>query len=151
MPITSERRQADDRRTLPELHPIQQRTGERRGDERRDAPRIRRPFSVRARPDAQWVACEGDLSLDGAYLCTTEDPVADTVEVRFRLPDLLDPVTVTGRVVRTELVQMIHGKTDREMLGVQVLFDDIPVAAQLSLARFLEFELRLQQSRIGFL
>ncbi len=103
----------------------------RKGDERRDSPRVPMSFGVRrAGSEAPFESHEGDLSLGGcAFRGAVLEPGAN-IELRFRLPNFPAELNVRGEVlVGTELGV---GSATR------VRFIDIPVEAELAIARHLD-------------
>jgi hypothetical protein len=103
----------------------------RKNDERRESPRVPMGFWVRrAGSEGPFETHEGDLSLGGcSFRGAVLEPGAQ-IELRFRLPAFPAELYVKGEVlVGTELGV---GSATR------VRFLDIPVEAELAIARHLD-------------
>lgn len=102
-----------------------------KSDERRDSPRVPMTFWVRrAGSEGPFESHEGDLSLGGcAFRGAVLEPGAQ-IELRFRLPNFPAELHIRGEVlVGTEL---------GVGAATRVRFQDIPVEAELAIARHLD-------------
>lgn len=145
MPTSSERRSTNPRRhRLEPSEPLQRTKKDRRTGERRSMPRAIKRVRVLcggADLSAEYVS---DLSLEGASFHLGRALPSNDVELRFRLPDVLDELRIQGTVVRTQ------GDVSRgEPLAVHVRFGPVDVKQELALARFLQEEARLSESRLS--
>ncbi|NVJ22669.1 MULTISPECIES: PilZ domain-containing protein [Myxococcus] len=107
-----------------------------KAEDRRDSPRIPMRLKVRrAGSSADFEARDGDLSLGG---CAWNGPGLEAgakVEVRFTLPILPDEVEARGEV--------LHVTDGPQGPAAHVRFEDLPVEAELAIARHLD-DMRLQ-------
>jgi hypothetical protein len=100
-------------------------------DDRRDSGRIPIPLLVRdAALGGSFEPYEGNLGLGGVWFDAFHPPVGSRVEVRFILPGAPGEIRVVGEVLR------VSREGDR--FGAHVRFVDIPLEAELAIARFLE-------------
>ncbi|WP_338864257.1 PilZ domain-containing protein [Myxococcus stipitatus] len=102
-----------------------------KAEDRRDSPRIPMRLKLRrAGSSADFEEREGDLSLGG---CAWNGPGLEAgaqVEARFKLPILPDEVEAKGEVLH--VTEGPQGPT------VHVRFADMPVEAELAIARHLD-------------
>ena len=102
---------------------------ERRGDERRDSPRVEVALDVRE-PGRKSRACLGDLSVGGASFVVGEPLSGDTVELMFNLPTYVGPIVATAVVVGRQTVP--KGQK------LSVVFVDLDVEAELAIAQWFD-------------
>ena len=120
-------RRGEDRRSFDALGEPLSRKQERRGDDRRDAPRaLRRVWLVDPLEPGIPKAFEGELSLEGASFEALYPPVSPSVEVCFRVG--AEEVHLNAKVSRVEGTR------------VTLVFDE-DVSTELKLARWLESQL----------
>lgn len=102
-----------------------------KSDERRDSPRVPMSFWVRrAGSEGAFDSHEGDLSLGGcAFRGAVLEPGAQ-IELRFRLSTLPDELQVRGEVLTGTEVGLAA--------ATRVRFLDMPVEAELAIARYLD-------------
>jgi hypothetical protein len=99
-------------------------------DERRDSGRV--PIRLMVRDlglGGSFDERPGNLSLGGAYFTEGHPPVGTRVELRFILPGAGE-IRATGEVLRVT--------REGGVFGTHVRFLDLPVEAELTIARFLE-------------
>lgn len=99
-------------------------------EERRDSRRI--PIRLLVRDLAlggSFEPYDGNLALGGVCYEATHPPVGRRVEVRFLVPDA-DEIRAVGEVVRVS--------RDGARFAAHVKFVDIPLDAELAVARFLQ-------------
>ena len=105
--------------------------GERaRTADRRDSRRV--PIRVMVREAALGGSFEersGNLSLGGVYFTEGHPPAGTRVELRFLLPGEPE-VRVRGEILRVT--------RDGVAFGAHVRFEELPLEAELAIARFLE-------------
>jgi hypothetical protein len=105
-----------------------QQTGE--GD-RRDSDRVPIHLLVRdAALGGSFEPYDGNLALGGVYYDAFHPPTGSKVEVRFLVPGARDEVRATGEVLRVS--------REGPRFGAHVKFVDIPLEAELAIARFLQ-------------
>jgi hypothetical protein len=100
-------------------------------DERRDSRRV--PIRLLVRDVAlggSFDEYEGNLALGGVYFDALHPPVGSRVEVRFLVPGAPEEVRAVCEVLRVS-------QQDRRF-GAHVKFVDIPLDAELAIARFLQ-------------
>jgi hypothetical protein len=100
-------------------------------DDRRDSDRV--PFRFAVRETTQGGSFEerdGNLSIGGVYFSGQHPPAGSAVEVRFFLPGYATEVRARGQVIRVSRAD--------EQFGLHVKFTEIPLDAELALARFLQ-------------
>jgi hypothetical protein len=100
-------------------------------DDRRDSGRT--PIQLLVRDVAlggSFEPYEGNLGLGGVWFDAYHPPVGSRVEVRFLLPGLTGEVRAQGEVLR------VSREGDR--FGAHVKFVDLPLEAELAIARFLQ-------------
>lgn len=136
--MSKERRSNIDRRHLnlvPE--PLERYSERRKDDERRTSPRAPlRLWVVDPGESGVPAVHEGEVGLGGASWWTRYPPLAGKVDIHFRLPEGYELKT------RAEVVRVIEDGVDHR---VQVKFTDLPVKAELALARWLESKVRLSK------
>lgn len=111
-----------------------------RGEDRRDSPRVPMRLRVRrAGGSEDFETRDGDLSLGGCAWHGAGLEAGARVEVRFSLPMLPDEVEATG-----EVLQVTHGPQGP---AAHVRFVDLPVEAELAIARHLDDVLRQRGGR----
>ncbi|MCP3058091.1 PilZ domain-containing protein [Myxococcus sp. K38C18041901] len=102
-----------------------------KAEDRRDSPRIPMRLKVRrVGSSAEFETREGDLSIGG---CAWNGPGLEAgaqVEVRFHLPILPDEVEARGEV--------LHVTNGPQGPAAHVRFVDLPVEAELAIARHLD-------------
>jgi hypothetical protein len=130
-----DRRSRIDRRRLNLVPEALERFAERRADERRTSPRVPQRLWV-VDPNEHGVpqVHEGEIGLGGASWWTRYPPLAERVDVHFRLPD--------GFEFRTR-AHVLRVLDDGEDHRVQVRFTDVGLKDELALARYLESRVRL--------
>ncbi|MCP3144069.1 PilZ domain-containing protein [Pyxidicoccus xibeiensis] len=106
-----------------------------KAEDRRDSPRVPMRLRVRrAGNSGPFESQEGDLSLGGCAWQGSGLEAGAKVEVRFKLPILPDEVEATGEVLQVS--QGAQGPL------AHVRFLDLPVEAELAIARHLDDVLR---------
>ncbi len=138
--LTSPERRVSSRRSPQQAvkEPLQRRR-ERRGGERRDAPRARRMVSITDRGTGETVHVEAFLSLEGLSWSSPIRTVSNSVDVTLELPDLLAPLHLTAKVDRVP----------RKTAGryrLHARFPELSLKNELGLARFLEHRARVQEA-----
>ncbi|MCE9667460.1 PilZ domain-containing protein [Myxococcus stipitatus] len=102
-----------------------------KAEDRRDSPRIPMRLKLRrAGSSADFEAKEGDLSLGGCAWQGAGLEAGAQVEVRFNLPALPDEVEARGEV--------LHVTDGPQGPAAHVRFVDLPVEAELAIARYLD-------------
>lgn len=111
--------------------------------DRRDSPRLLMRFEVRSSETDAFVACDGDVSLGGAFYVAQEPPLPGPLEVRIQIPGspLGEGTTVTcgAEVVRT------HRSGDGTW-GVHLAFRGLSLEDERALARFIDSYLQEKAS-----
>ena len=100
-------------------------------DERRESRRV--PIELLVRDSATGGSFEpyhGNLSLGGVYFDAYHPPSGSRVEVRFLVPGAREEVRAVGEVLRIS--------RDGARFGAHVRFVEIPLEAELAIARFLQ-------------
>ncbi len=101
------------------------------GDERRDSDRVPIRLLVRdAALGGSFEPYEGNLALGGVWFDAFHPPVGSRVELRFLVPGSPGEIQAVGEVLR------ISREGDR--FGAHVKFVEIPLEAELAIARFLQ-------------
>jgi hypothetical protein len=103
------------------------------GDEgdRRDSERVPIQLLVRdAALGGSFEPYEGNLALGGVYFDAFHPPAGTRLEVRFLVPGAREEVRATGEVLRVS--------REGPRFGAHVKFVDIPLEAELAIARFLQ-------------
>jgi hypothetical protein len=99
--------------------------------DRRDSGRV--PIQLLVRDAAVGGSFEpyaGNLGIGGAYFEAFHPPVGSRVELRFLVPGAREEVRVTGEVLRVT--------REGPRFGAHVKFVEIPLDAELAIARFLQ-------------
>ncbi|HEY6004909.1 MAG TPA: PilZ domain-containing protein [Anaeromyxobacter sp.] len=100
-------------------------------DDRRDSLRVPIQLLVRdAALGGSFEPFQGNLGIGGVYYDALHPPVGSRVELRFILPGAPEEIQVVGEVLRVS--------REGERFGAHVKFLDIPLDAELAIARFLE-------------
>jgi hypothetical protein len=103
------------------------------GDDRRDSERIPIQLLVRdAAAGGSFEPFEGNLALGGVWFDAFHPPVGSRLELRFLVPGARREVRALGEVLRVS--------RDGARFGAHVRFVDIPLDAELAIARYLEKE-----------
>ncbi|HET7824144.1 MAG TPA: PilZ domain-containing protein [Anaeromyxobacter sp.] len=98
--------------------------------DRRDSQRVPIQLLVRdAALGGSFEPYQGNLGIGGVYFDALHPPVGSKVELRFILPGI-EEIRVLGEVLR------VSREGDR--FGAHVKFLDIPLDAELAIARFLQ-------------
>lgn len=100
-------------------------------DERRESGRL--PIRVLVRDlevGGSFEERPGNLSLGGLYFTDGHPPAGTRLELRFLLPGAASEIRATGEVLRVT--------REGSAFGVHLKFLDLPLEAELALARFLE-------------
>ena len=101
------------------------------GDERRDSGRVPIQLLVRdAALGGSFEPYEGNLALGGVWFDAFHPPFGSRVELRFLVPGASREIQAVGEVLRVS--------RDGARFGAHVKFVDIPLEAELAIARFLE-------------
>jgi hypothetical protein len=99
--------------------------------ERRDSERVPIHLLVRdAALGGSFEPYEGNLALGGVYFDAFHPPAGSKLEVRFLVPGAREEVRATGEVLRVS--------REGPRFGAHVKFVDIPLEAELAIARFLQ-------------
>jgi hypothetical protein len=100
-------------------------------DDRRDSGRVPIHLLVRdAALGGSFEPYDGNLGIGGVYFDASHPPVGSKVEVRFLVPGAQSEVRATGEVLRVS--------REGPRFGAHVKFVDIPLEAELAIARFLQ-------------
>jgi PilZ domain-containing protein len=100
-------------------------------DDRRDSRRVPIQLLVRdAALGGSFEPFQGNLGIGGVYYDALHPPVGSRVELRFILPGAPEEIQALGEVLR------VSREGDR--FGAHVRFLEIPLDAELAIARFLE-------------
>jgi hypothetical protein len=101
--------------------------------ERRDSARIPMRFLVREPAlGGSFEEREGNLSIGGVLYWALHPPVGGRVEIRFFIPSFKREVSAVGEVLR------VSREGDR--FGTHVRFVEIPLDAEMTLARSFQME-----------
>ena len=104
---------------------------EERAADRRESDRVPLSLSVRdVAADGPYEEHEGNIALGGFFYAARSPPGGDRVEVRVTLPGTEDVFTAVGEVLRIS--------RDGELYGAHLRFVDVPLDAELALARWLQ-------------
>jgi len=104
---------------------------EERAADRRESDRVPISLSVRdASLGGSYEEHDGNIALGGFYYAAPRPPTGDRVEVRVVLPGTEDEFTAVGEVLRIS--------RDGELFGAHLRFIDVPLDAELKLARWLQ-------------
>jgi hypothetical protein len=99
--------------------------------DRRDSERVPIQLLVRdAALGGSFEPYEGNLALGGVYFDAFHPPAGTRLEVRFLVPGAREEVRATGEVLRVS--------REGQRFGAHVKFVDIPLEAELAIARFLQ-------------
>jgi hypothetical protein len=99
--------------------------------DRRDSDRVPIHLLVRdAALGGSFEPYEGNLALGGVYFDAFHPPAGTRLEVRFLVPGAREEVRATGEVLRVS--------REGQRFGAHVRFVDIPLEAELAIARFLQ-------------
>ena len=132
-------RRAQPRRNRLAISEGIERKGERRAEDRRDSPRIKRRLKISAAGEATVLQeLEGEGSLGGASWKTRAWPPTGPVLVRFRLPDVLGEVSAVARIIQAKRLGRVF--------EVHVRFVQMDLISELALARFLDGRSRLHRA-----
>ena len=99
--------------------------------DRRDSRRV--PIRLMVRDAALGGSFDeraGNLSLGGVYFTEGHPPYGTRVEIRFLLPGQGGEVRAVGEILRVS--------REGSAFGAHVRFQDLPLEAELAIARFLE-------------
>jgi hypothetical protein len=102
-------------------------------DDRRDSDRI--PLRLQIREPAlggSFEARDGNLAIGGVLYWALHPPVGGRVEVRFFIPSFGREVRAVGEVLRVS--------RDGDRFGTHVRFVEIPLDAEMTLARYFQME-----------
>jgi hypothetical protein len=100
-------------------------------DDRRESRRVPLALLVRdAALGGSFEPYDGNLGLGGVWFDAYHPPVGSRVELRFLLPGSRGEVHVQGEVLRVS--------RDGDRFGAHVRFVDMPLDAELAIARFLQ-------------
>ncbi len=99
--------------------------------DRRDSQRIPVPLLVRdATLGGSFEQLDGNLSLGGVFFDGLHPPVGSRFELRFILPGAREEIRAVGEVLRVS--------REGAKFGAHLKFVDIPLEAELAIARFLQ-------------
>jgi PilZ domain len=99
--------------------------------DRRDSIRVPIQLLVRdAAVGGSFEPFQGNLGIGGVYFDALHPPVGSRVEVRFVLPGAPEEIRAVGEVLRVS--------REGERFGAHVKFLEIPLEAELAIARFLQ-------------
>jgi PilZ domain len=101
--------------------------------DRRDSERI--PIALLVRDAALGGSFEehaGNVGIGGVFFDALHPPVGNRIELRFVLPGERAEIQARGEVLRIS--------RDGERFGTHVRFVDMPLEAELAIARFLQKE-----------
>ena len=99
--------------------------------DRRDSRRLPLLLLVRdAALGGSFEPYEGNLGIGGVYFEALHPPVGHHLELRFLVPGAREEVRATGDVLRVT--------RDGPRFGAHVKFVDIPLDAELAIARYLQ-------------
>ncbi len=99
--------------------------------DRRDSARFPLPLLVRDESlGGSFEERAGNLGLGGAYFEALHPPAGDRFEVRFLLPGVREEIRARAEVVRVT--------REGERFGAHLRFLDLPLEAELAVARFLQ-------------
>jgi acyl-coenzyme A thioesterase PaaI-like protein len=108
-----------------------QRVKEPTEDDRRESERVPIELLVRdAAMGGSFEPYQGNLALGGVWFDAFHPPLGSRVEVRFLVPGSREEVRAVGEVLRIS--------REGARFGAHVKFVDIPLEAELAIARFLQ-------------
>jgi hypothetical protein len=100
-------------------------------EERRDSRRVEIDLLVRdVALGGSFEPFRGNAGIGGVYYEALHPPAGGSVEVRFLLPGATEEVRVAGEVLRVS--------REGPRFGAHVKFVEIPLEAELAIARFLQ-------------
>ncbi len=100
-------------------------------DDRRESDRVPSELLVRAAAlGGSFEPYTGNLALGGVWFDAFHPPVGSRVEIRFLVPGGREEIRAVGEVLRIS--------REGPRFGAHVKFVDIPLDAELAIARFLE-------------
>ncbi|HEX9402290.1 MAG TPA: PilZ domain-containing protein [Anaeromyxobacter sp.] len=100
-------------------------------DDRRDSERVRIQLLVRdSAVGGSFEPYDGNLALGGVWFESFHPPVGSRVEVRFLVPGARNEIRAQGEVLRVS--------REGARFGAHVKFVDIPLDAELAIARYLQ-------------
>jgi hypothetical protein len=117
---------------MPE-HDDRQSAAEPSDSDRRDSRRI--PIQLLVRDDAlggSFEPYQGNLGIGGVYYEALHPPIGSRVELRFLVPGANEEIRAIGEVLRVS--------RDGDRFGAHVKFVEIPLDAELAIARYLQQE-----------
>lgn len=104
--------------------------------DRRDSRRVPLRLLVRdAAVGGSFEPFQGNVGIGGAYFEALHPPVGSRLELRFILPGAPEEIRVLGEVLR-----VTREGEGGERFGAHVKFLEIPLDAELAIARFLQRE-----------
>lgn len=104
---------------------------EERAADRRESDRVPVALFVRdAVEGGSFEEQQGNIALGGFFYAALHPPAGDRIEVRVVLPGTDDEFTAVGEVLRIS--------RDGPRYGVHLRFLDVPLDAELALARWLQ-------------
>ncbi len=99
--------------------------------DRRDSARVSLPLLVRDLDlGGSFEEHPGNLGLGGAYFESLHQPAGNRLEVRFILPGRREEIQALAEVIRVS--------REGERFGAHLRFVDLPLEAELAIARFLQ-------------
>jgi hypothetical protein len=99
--------------------------------DRRESQRVPVHLLVRdAALGGSFEPFEGNLALGGVFFDTLHPPVGSRMELRFVVPGIRDEIRAVGEVLRVS--------REGSHFGAHVKFVEIPLDAELAIARFLQ-------------
>jgi len=99
--------------------------------DRRDSGRVPIRLLVRdAALGGSFEPFDGNLAIGGVFFEALHPPVGSRLELRFLVPGAPEEVRAVGEVLRVS--------RDGERFGAHVKFLEIPLEAELAIARFLQ-------------
>jgi hypothetical protein len=102
-------------------------------EDRRDSERVPIHLLVRdAALGGSFEPYDGNLAIGGVYFGSLHPPLGSRIEVRFMVPGARGEVHALGEVLRVS--------RDGPRFGAHVKFVEIPLEAELAIARFLQRE-----------
>ncbi len=109
----------------------QDRTQAPAGDDRRESERVGVELLVRdAALGGSFEPYQGNIALGGVWFDAFHPPVGSRVEIRFLVPGGRDEVRAVGEVLRIS--------REGAKFGAHVKFVEIPLEAELAIARWLQ-------------
>jgi hypothetical protein len=100
-------------------------------DDRRESQRVPIELLIRdAAVGGSFEPFQGNLALGGVWFDAYHPPVGSRVEVRFLVPGGGEEIQAVGEVLRIS--------RDGSRFGAHVKFVDIPLEAELAIARYLQ-------------